>query len=783
MDTLTLKKTLLLLFFLLVPNVAATAGLGELRLSLIEGDVQIKTADTQDWSAAVINFPLKAGDQIWVPDRGRAEVKSRRGSIVRLAEKSALDILTVENDALQFYLSMGLAYVNANGERDTTLQLDTPLSSVRVYERAKFSAEVPNERLTTLSVYLGRIIAESRKGDSTVPAGKQLSIDKYSADLSELGMIDSWERWNGDLDKELEEEQKSMSYLPEELAGYASDFDRNGEWVSMPEYGYVWRPTVQVTSGWAPYRQGRWLWVDGDYVWVAQEPWGWAPYHYGRWSFISRHGWCWVPPARHEAYWGPGYVGWVRTPTFVSWVPLAPREVYYGHGNYGPHSVNINHVDVRHMEVNNIYKNVSVENSVTTVHHDTFVRGKHVDFKVKENPFLKEKISIGRPQIEPERRTKSADVREIPATMQPPERIRNIDVGKLQKQHLLQKNRRPPVGSSEKEPLPLTNSDMRQTPRNNRQEPNASKGEPLPVTEVAVPTSQSSSTPPENSQEMRQQPPLKRRERQTLPNGITTRQSQPRAEIPTQQEEPQPSAIEQKALTHRTTPPQPEIRQERRQQPLDKHSPRDEIGPQADRQKTPPPARQEAPPPDIEQTAPSLPLATPPPETRQEVRRQSPLGGRARQVSPDEMTIRQGRQESTAPPQDEKPPLPAVKEESPTPRTSAPPLERSRHEERRRQPFEVNDRQTPHQEIDNQINRRKMQLPQQQDAPPPGIEQAVHAPQISAPPRTTRQEAPMPENRDKSNLKKSRRKKTDATDGSELPPEPETPLPEQTERP
>jgi hypothetical protein len=58
--------------------------------------------------------------------------------------KTALDILTVDNDALQFYLDMELAYVNVNGERNTTLQMDTPLSSIRVYERGKFSVNVSN---------------------------------------------------------------------------------------------------------------------------------------------------------------------------------------------------------------------------------------------------------------------------------------------------------------------------------------------------------------------------------------------------------------------------------------------------------------------------------------------------------------------------------------------------------------------------------------------------------------------------------------------------------------
>ena len=119
----------------------------------------------------------------------------------------------------------------------------------------------------------------------------------------------------------------STRYLPRELDTYASDFDDNGRWVNAPGYGYVWTPTVSVSVGWSPYSNGRWCWVGGDYVWIGYEPWGWAPYHYGRWSYVASIGWFWVPPARGAAYWGPGYVGWVSTPTYVAWVPLAPGEI------------------------------------------------------------------------------------------------------------------------------------------------------------------------------------------------------------------------------------------------------------------------------------------------------------------------------------------------------------------------------------------------------------------------------------------------------------------------
>jgi hypothetical protein len=363
----------------------------------------------------------------------------RDGSFLRLDENSALEILTIEKDSFQFYLTEGRSYANFRGLKGTFLQMDTPDSSIRVYDRSNFRIETRRDGYTDISVYEGVVYAENRDGETRVDEENTLSLGQGTyAELSPLGPIDEWERWNRDRDRRLAERRPPSRYLPDELQAYSSDLAENGRWVRVREYGYVWTPTVHVSVGWAPYRVGRWVWIGGDYVWVSYEPWGWAPYHYGRWAFISTIGWCWVPPLRGAVYWGPGFVGWVRTPTYVSWVPLAPGEIYYGHGHYGPHSVNITQVNVRQINVQKIvYKNIHVRNSVTVVHHDTFVKGKHVEVKVRENPFLKEKISLGRPDIKPEKATMIPVIKEIPQRKRPPEPIRDIKVKELKEKRPL----------------------------------------------------------------------------------------------------------------------------------------------------------------------------------------------------------------------------------------------------------------------------------------------------------------------------------------------------------
>jgi hypothetical protein len=442
----TMKRITLMIFLavlLVIPAYSYSADLGAVRLSLIGGDVQIHTEDTGDWVPAVINMPLSEGDRIWIPQGGRAELLLNDGTVLRLNENSSLDILRIEDHSLQVYLDTGYAYINFRGPRGHLVQLDTPVSSIRSYEKGIFMVDVFDDRSTDISAERGFVYAETRKGSTTVGEGYTLSIrgDDY-ADLHPLEPSNGWARWNEERDRSLYERRYSSRYLPDELAPYSYDFDRYGTWRSVPEYGYVWTPMVVVSPGWVPYRHGRWVWIRGDYVWVSYEPWGWAPYHYGRWIFNVSIGWCWVPPARGAVYWGPGFVSWVYTPDYVAWVPLAPREIYYGYGYYGPHSVNITNVNITNIRVKKVYKNVYVNNAVTVIHRDTFVRGrKDGSVHVKENPFLKEKISVGRPAIEPVRETRRPDLREIKSRKQPPMRIREVKVEERKKQRPLVQKR------------------------------------------------------------------------------------------------------------------------------------------------------------------------------------------------------------------------------------------------------------------------------------------------------------------------------------------------------
>ncbi len=161
----------------------------------------------------------------------------------------------------------------------------------------------------------------------------------------------------------------------------------HGQWISSPQYGYVWLPNV--SPGFSPYAtNGYWVMTDYGMTWVSNYSWGWAPFHYGRWEFNNDFGWFWVP----DTEWGPAWVVWRQSEGYYGWTPMQPGisiNISVGR-HYHPHHnhwvfVRYNDIDRHdlhrcyvgrkhhHHIINNstVINNIYVDNS----HHTTYVSG------------------------------------------------------------------------------------------------------------------------------------------------------------------------------------------------------------------------------------------------------------------------------------------------------------------------------------------------------------------------------------------------------------------------
>ncbi|HVF15791.1 MAG TPA: DUF6600 domain-containing protein [Steroidobacteraceae bacterium] len=372
------------------------------RLSHIEGEVSMAPAGTQEWGEAVLNRPLTSEDRLFVDRDARAELQVGTATI-HLDAESEFSFIDLDDDAMTMNLTEGRATIRIVRKRENEqIEVNTPNASIALLHPGEYSIEVNEEGEAT--------VVKARSGEAEVAGeGKAYTVraneigvfrgaEELTADINKVGPRTAFETWANDRARR-DERSASSRYVGEGVIGY-EDLDENGEWVSEPEYGHVWRPTY-VAAGWAPYRFGRWAWVSPwGWTWIDDARWGFAPFHYGRWAYV-RHRWCWVPGPRHvRAVYAPALVAWTSGPHVsvnvsfghgIGWFPLGPREVYipgYWHTRRYIHSVNVsNTVIINNTYINNAYRGRYRDidyryrgrpDAVTVVDREHFVRGRPI---------------------------------------------------------------------------------------------------------------------------------------------------------------------------------------------------------------------------------------------------------------------------------------------------------------------------------------------------------------------------------------------------------------------
>ena len=117
-----------------------------------------------------------------------------------------------------------------------------------------------------------------------------------------------------------------IASAPERVTMFYDELSPYGRWIEIDGYGWCWKPSVAVVDiNWQPYRdRGRWLHSDHGWYWQSDYRWGWAAFHYGRWFADPIYGWCWYP----DTVWGPSWVTWRTSGTYVGWAPLPPYSYY-----------------------------------------------------------------------------------------------------------------------------------------------------------------------------------------------------------------------------------------------------------------------------------------------------------------------------------------------------------------------------------------------------------------------------------------------------------------------
>ena len=374
------------------------------RLNYIQGSVSFQPGGETDWTQANPNRPLTAGDNLWADKDSRGELHIGSTSI-RIGAETGITFLNLNDRTVQIQLAQGSMNVHVRRlEGGDAFEVDTPSIAFTLERAGEYRVDVdPSGGSTTVTVRQGEGDATGAGSEYHMDTGDHATFsgtDSLTYDGGQAGPPDDFDQWCGSRD-EREDRSASARYVSRDVDGY-DDLDDNGEWRSVPDYGYVWFPTT-VSVGWAPYRFGHWVFVaPWGWTWVEDEPWGFAPFHYGRWAVFGG-AWCWVPgPVVVRPVYAPALVVFVGGAHFgaglsfgvgggVAWFPLGPREVYvppYRVSERYVQNVNVTNTTVNVVTVTNVYRNVNVTNvtymhqnnvaAVTAVSHDTFVNARPV---------------------------------------------------------------------------------------------------------------------------------------------------------------------------------------------------------------------------------------------------------------------------------------------------------------------------------------------------------------------------------------------------------------------
>ncbi|HEV7699626.1 MAG TPA: DUF6600 domain-containing protein [Pyrinomonadaceae bacterium] len=324
------------------------------RISFLEGAAKIKRAESTDWETVTLNLPLVEGDEI-VTDKGaRLEIQFDKNEHLRLAENSALKIVTLRDQGIALSLSLGTATMHADNfdKARGFFEIDAPKTTFAVEKAGTFridAGQTGDQEVRVVATGGGEAHVYSESAGFTLKNGRSTRVfidgpnagDWQTADATNV--TDEFDAWSSGRDLIIAQRIKTAyydKYYDDDIYG-ADDLNDYGDWVNTKNYGWVWRPSKNTTSGyadWSPYRYGHWRWMPPfGWVWVNDEPWGWATYHHGRW-FYDSGAWYWSPYGYYRpqrSWWFPALVVINVIDTNVCWYPSGYHSrhhwSYWGH--------------------------------------------------------------------------------------------------------------------------------------------------------------------------------------------------------------------------------------------------------------------------------------------------------------------------------------------------------------------------------------------------------------------------------------------------------------------
>jgi len=286
------------------------------RLSDVEGAVQIDRNIGQGYEKAFLNMPITEGAKLWARDDGRAEIEFEDGSVVRITPNTKVEFtqLSLRDSGAKLStvkIEEGTAYINFTGQKSNEFTINFARESARLTHAAHFRVDLEDAD-ATLAVLKGDVEIEGPSGSVEVGKKQTATFDLADKDRYTVAKNfeqDPYDNWDKQQEQYHDRYLNAHSYDASMPYSYGvSDLNYYGTYYNVPGYGQCWQPYF-TGVGWDPFMNGAWVWYPGfGYTWVSSYPWGWMPYRYGSWIFAPSYGWLWQPGGWNNWYTVPRVV-------------------------------------------------------------------------------------------------------------------------------------------------------------------------------------------------------------------------------------------------------------------------------------------------------------------------------------------------------------------------------------------------------------------------------------------------------------------------------------------
>lgn len=291
------------LVFAFAPGAMADSHVRIVRLSEVQGAVEIDRNTGQGYEKATANMPVVEGMKLAAKADGRAEVEFEDGSTVRITPNTKIEFtaLSLQDSGAKVStvtLMQGLAYVDYTAkQKDNAFTVIFKDEKVRPEEAVRFRVNLA-EATAEVAVFNGNLKVDGLSGPVDVSKNKSAIFDLTDGNKSTFAKNieqEPYDAWDKQQAKYQQTYASKGSYKNYPYSYGVSDLNYYGNYTNVPGYGTMWQPYF-AGVGWDPFMDGSWMFYPGaGYTWVSSYPWGWMPYRYGAWNFVPGYGWMWAP--------------------------------------------------------------------------------------------------------------------------------------------------------------------------------------------------------------------------------------------------------------------------------------------------------------------------------------------------------------------------------------------------------------------------------------------------------------------------------------------------------